>query len=152
MSSDNTDTTQPQNTGPLRRLGALCYDSLLLLALLFLAMAVITPFTEEATIKAHQTIYFAYLLMVSFLFFGWFWTRGGQTLGMRAWKIRVVNREGRAISWGQALARFVLALATLGLGLLWSLFDPEKMALYDRWSGTRVVRVAKGFVPPATDS
>lgn len=144
--------TQIIQVGPLRRIGALCYDSLLLLALLFVAMAILTPFTDTGTIRAHSLLYFSYLLMVSFVFFGWFWTRGGQTLGMRAWKIRVVNRQGTGISWGQALARFSIALLTPGIGLLWSLMGSEKLALYDRWSGTQVVRVPRGFVPPASNS
>lgn len=143
-----TNTPLPLPAGIPRRLGALLYDSLLVLALLFIAMAAITPFTNEATIRSYQPLYFGYLLLVSFLFFGWFWTRGGQTLGMRAWKIRVEASNGENIRWNQALIRFLVAILTPGIGLLWLLFDQEKRTLYDRLSRTRVTRVAKGFIPP----
>jgi uncharacterized RDD family membrane protein YckC len=145
-----TDTRSPPPTyvGILRRLGALTYDSLLLLALLLVSMAIITPFTDEETIRANQLPYFGYLLSICFLFFGWFWTHGGQTLGMRAWKIRLETFAGEDISWGQALSRFVLAIITLGTGLLWCLFNPRKLALYDHLTGTHMIRVKKGFIPP----
>ena len=84
----------------------------------------------------------AYLLMVSFLFFGWCWTHGGQTLGMRAWKIRLVNFDGKTVSWSQALTRFCLALLSwlpFGLGFIWSLFEPQRMAWHDRYSKSRLI-------------
>ena len=145
-----TNSPTPQPAGILRRLGALFYDSLLVLALLFIAMAILTPFVDKAVIKAYQPLFFSYLLLVSFLFFGWFWTRGGQTLGMRAWKIRVETGNGDNISWKQSVIRFLVALLTLGIGMLWALFDREKLTLYDRLGQTRVTRVEKGFIPTST--
>ena len=50
-----------------------------------------------------------YLLLVCFFFYGGFWVRAGQTLGMRAWRLRITRRDGRGIGWSQALLRFLTA-------------------------------------------
>ena len=55
------------------------------------------------------------------VFYGWFWTHGGQTLGLRAWKAKVLTFDQQPINWLQALVRFSTALASCGLGLLWVL-------------------------------
>ncbi len=81
-----------------RRLGSLLYDGLLVLALLFIATAILMPF-RGGQFQSHEWGYGVYLLLVVFLFFAWFWTRDGQTLGMRAWKIRLVSSTGGLISW-----------------------------------------------------
>ncbi len=78
------------------------------------------------------------------LFFAGFWTHGGQTLGMRAWRIRLVGRGGGRVSWGQATLRFFAAIVSwlaLGLGFLWALVDRERHAWHDRCSGTRLIRL-----------
>jgi uncharacterized RDD family membrane protein YckC len=84
------------------------------------------------------------LLAIAAAFFGGFWARGGQTVGMRTWRIRVVREDGTALTLPRALARFaagIVALAPAGLGLWWSVLDPAKRGWHDRWTGTRVVRV-----------
>ncbi|MEN8260121.1 MAG: RDD family protein, partial [Pseudomonadota bacterium] len=81
--------------GFFRRLGAIFYDSLLLLSVLFVATALILPFNEGEAFHSNQHYYPLFLLILSLLFFGWFWTHGGQTLGMRAWKIKVCSDSCR---------------------------------------------------------
>lgn len=126
--------------GLLRRLAACCYDGLLLLAILFLATAIILPFNAGQAFTKHHTFYPAYLLAVSFLFWGWFWTHGGQTLGARAWKIKVVSmKSDSALSWSQAAIRFTLALLTSGIDLVLVLFNAQYLAIYERLSKTTVV-------------
>lgn len=125
----------------LRRLGAMLYDGLLLMALWFLATAVWLPFTAGEAIEYHGLLR-AWILIVSFVFFGWFWTHGGQTLGLRAWKLKVVRADGGQLTWRDALNRFALAIPSVGLaglGLWWSVFDSEHRALHDRWSRTRIL-------------
>ena len=127
--------------GLLRRLAAIAYDSLLLFGVLFVAAAIVVAFNRGE--EVHHPLFSVYLLGVSYLFFGWFWTHGGQTLGMRAWKFRVQRFHGGAISWQQALRRYLLAIvswAVLGLGFLWMLVDKDKMTLHDRFSRTVLVR------------
>jgi uncharacterized RDD family membrane protein YckC len=73
------------------------------------------------------------------------WTRSGQTLGMRAWRLRALTASGKPLQAGQAAARFlwgVVAWAPFGLGVLWLYADPEHLALHDRLSRTRLVVLA----------
>lgn len=133
--------------GLLRRLVALVYDSLILLAL-WLTAAV--PFVWIANGAPQGPLIRAafqlYLLAIAFAFFGWFWVHGGQTLGMRAWRLKVVDNEGRALTWAQATRRFAAAIPSLlcaGIGLLWVMHDRERRAWHDRLSGTRVVVLPK---------
>jgi uncharacterized RDD family membrane protein YckC len=74
------------------------------------------------------------------------WTRSGQTLGMRAWRLRAVSELGTRIGWKSAALRLGLSLLAwmpLGLGVLWLYFDSEHAALQDRLSRTRIVHLAR---------
>jgi uncharacterized RDD family membrane protein YckC len=88
-----------------------------------------------------------YLLCIAFAILGWFWVHGGQTLGMRAWRLRLVSATNNGpVSWQQALKRFAAALLSwccLGAGFLWALFDREKRTWHDRLSGTRLILMPK---------
>lgn len=97
------------SVGLLRRCGAILYDTLLLCGLLLVATALVLPLTAGEAVKSGNPWFSTYLLSVCFLFFGWFWTHGGQTLGMRAWKIRLQRTDERGLGWWQALLRFFLA-------------------------------------------
>jgi uncharacterized RDD family membrane protein YckC len=140
-----TAQTNPPYCSPpglLHRLGALFYDSLLLFGVLFFATLALLPW-HGAAFGPHTLLYQVYLLAVTFLFFGWFWTQGGQTLGMRAWKIKLYSADGGAVTWQQAGLRFFAALFSiglLGLGFLAALADPEKRCWHDRIANTRLQR------------
>lgn len=128
--------------GILRRFGAILYDGLLLSGLLFAATLCILPFNGGEAIAPDQWLFPVYLLVVSFLFFGWFWTHGGQTLGMRAWKIKVIGRSGHPVTWVQALIRFagaVLSWTAAGIGYWWIAFSEEHAAWHDLLSHSRIV-------------
>ncbi len=126
--------------GFLRRLAAQIYDLFLLIALLFLATALLLPFTAGEAVSSQQTlIYRIYLAVISFFFYGWFWTHGGQTLGLRAWKIKVLTLDQKSISWNQALLRFATAIVSwgfFGLGFLWVLIDKNRRSWHDHLSKT----------------
>lgn len=131
----------------MRRLAALLYDSLLLLALWFTTAAVLLAASGGRLSQPDRPSWLligeqASLLVVTFLFWAGFWTHGGQTLGMRAWRLKLVGMDGGTISWPQATRRCLaalLSLAPFGLGYLWILVDPQRRAWHDRLSGTRVV-------------
>lgn len=126
-----------------RRLAAFSYD-LLLLAALVLSFTLLVVAVRLGTPVPPGTWWFpSSLLAIAMLFFCGFWVHGGQTLGMRAWHIRVVRADGSALTWPQAAARFALvmvAAAPAGLGLWWSFLDSDKRGWHDRWTGTRVIR------------
>lgn len=129
-----------------RRLMAMLYDSLLLFSVWFIASIPVIILATKAgwqNLPGFRLFLQLYLLLVAFLFFAWFWTHGGQTLGMRAWKLRLVTSENQAPGWRLCLLRYVTSIiswACLGLGFLWVLFDKDKLAWHDRLSGTRLIR------------
>jgi uncharacterized RDD family membrane protein YckC len=129
---------KPSAPGFLCRLAIIVYDFLLLIALLFLATALLLPFNAGEAFTREQFFYPIYLLIVSFVFYGWFWTHGGQTLGLRAWKAKILTTNQQPISWTQALVRFVTAFASCGLGLLWILVGKQRRGWHDHLSKTAV--------------
>ena len=139
------------SAGVLRRFGAMLYDSLLVLALVFIVTALFLPFTGGKAITpadsgALERVYQAALLLVIVLFFCVFWTWRGQTVGMLAWRLRVERSDGTFLSWRDALIRLggaCVSFAALGLGYFWIWVDRDRLAWHDRWSGTRVVVLPK---------
>lgn len=134
---------QPPPAVLWRRLAALLYDSLLLLALWFLATAMLLPLTHGEAIASNPLLS-TYLLFISFFFYGWFWTHGGQTLGMRSWRLQLRNLRPGPVTWLQVLLRFMTALPAtllLGLGFLWMLVDKRKLTWHDRYSETSIVQL-----------
>ncbi len=131
----------------IKRLLAMIYDSLLVAALLLAASALVVAFRKGEAVEPGSigSVWLGlYLLGVVFLFFGWCWTRGGQTLGLKTWKLQVVGFNDQPITWRQAALRYLGALLSwlcLGLGFLWILVDREKLAWHDRISKTRIIRV-----------
>ena len=135
----------PSKSSLLRRFAAIFYDFLLLISVLFFATALILPFNAGQAITSHW-LYLPYLLLVSFLFYGWFWTHGGQTLGLKAWKLRVLTFNQQPITWIQAFWRFssaFLSWAILGIGFLWALVDKEKRCLHDVLSKTDIFYITQ---------
>jgi uncharacterized RDD family membrane protein YckC len=125
-------------------MAAIFYDCLLLFAVLFIATAVLLPFTHGEAIHSGNFLYFLYLTVLSYVFFGWQWTHGGQTLGMRAWKIILLDTNRKPITWMQAGKRFLLVILSwtfLGLGFIWALFNPDKITFHDRYSNTRLFSI-----------
>ena len=106
----------------LRYLAVILYDTLLLLSVLLFASAISVALNGGQAVGQGNLFFTLYLFAVSFLFYGWFWTHGGQTLGMRSWKVTLHSTETKTISWQQAFLRFVVALVSwlpLGLGFWW---------------------------------
>lgn len=125
-----------------RRLAAAGYDLLLLVALWMLAgFAAVLAGGGEATGVASRGFQAA-LLGIAWLFNAWFWTHGGQTLGMRAWRLQVRAAGGGRIGWARASLRFTVAVPAwllAGLGLWWCLLDRERRSWQDLFSATETV-------------
>lgn len=119
------------------------YDTLLLIALLLVA-AIPLPLIPETTREDFwiEWLIRGYLLAVIGLYLVWSWRRGGQTLGMRTWRLRIVDRHGETPSTGALLIRFaasMLSWVPAGAGFLWILCNRRREALHDRISGTYVI-------------
>ncbi len=125
--------------GLLRRLAAIVYDSFILVAILFAATTPVVVLYGGAV--EDSWLFTLYLFGVAFAFFGGFWTHGGQTLGMKAWRIRVMRADGSVLGWRDAALRFVVALIAwlpLAAGYWWALFDHQSRGWHDRLSRTRL--------------
>lgn len=145
----NMDTHEARSPGFFRRLAAMAYDLVLLFGMLMIAVTLVvvpydllagTPFPHEE--RFHTLGLRLYLIGVIDLFFAFFWVRGGQTLGMRTWRFRLVREDGSGLRKRDALARLAwatLCLAPAGAGFLWMLLDRDRLTCYDRLSHTRPV-------------
>jgi uncharacterized RDD family membrane protein YckC len=141
----------PPPAGLLRRLGAMLYDTLIVIALLMVITAALLPLTggEAITSERYGALEYVYqvaLLGIVIVFFGWFWTHRGQTLGMQAWRLKVVRQDASTLTWLDAVKRLaaaIISLAPLGLGYFWLLIDRDKLTWHDRLTRTRVVVLPK---------
>ena len=138
---------EKRNAGLLRRFGAMIYDVLLIIALLFLATI---PFIAvrggEPVEVGDNSIYQLTLALVVFAFFTGYWTLAGRTLGMQSWRLRLETPEGQLPHFGAACIRFIAAMLSAlpaGLGFLWQLWDKDGLSWHDRLSKTRVVHYPK---------
>jgi len=136
----------PTRAGLLRRLAAMAYDTLVLFALFMLAGFCTIIVTSGEAVAAGNPWFQALLLLIAISYFCGSWLRGGQTIGMKAWRLRVVRMDGNPLDARSAALRFVtaaLSWVVFALGFLWILIDPQGRAWHDRLSGTRLVRIPK---------
>ena len=126
------------------RLLALMYEVLPMLALLMLCSAAILWLRAGRTVQGDPLSATAQLLLLWFVvgvYFVLSWYRGGQTMGMRPWRLQVLARDGRPAGLRALSLRYLVATASLGLGLIWCLFDKDRRSLHDLASGTLMVRL-----------
>lgn len=136
----------PPGAALWRRLAALFYDLLVLVAIwMFAAALILLAFHGEVDVARQPALYHfvlqATLLLLSALYFVVSWSKGGQTIGMRAWKVRILDNNGQPPGARQSLLRFVLALISLigAFGFIWCLFDADRRAWHDVMAKTRMV-------------
>jgi uncharacterized RDD family membrane protein YckC len=157
----------PDLTAPSlwRRMACWLYEGILLFAVVFVAGWLFSTLGQvRDAMDPRRSLLQVFLFVVFGIYFAWFWSRG-QTLAMKTWKIRVVDRCGRPLSQGRALLRYAcswlwflppLALFALwrpgptGMGLvllawvaLWALssrLHPQRQFWHDAIAGTRLVR------------
>jgi uncharacterized RDD family membrane protein YckC len=129
-----------QAPGLARRLAAMLYEALLLFAVAFFAAWLFFFASGGRDATSGWPRYALQLFILAFFtaYFLWCWLRGGQTLAMKAWRIRLVD-----VTPLKALLRFLLAVVFLPtlISIVWSLFDRERQFLHDRLAGTRLVSV-----------
>jgi uncharacterized RDD family membrane protein YckC len=123
------------------------YDTLLVLAVLMVTTALFLFLTGGEAIVPQEAgaleyVYRLVMLALVVGFFGVFWTRRGQTLGMAAWRLKLERLDGGRPTWADAFTRLAAAALSwvpAGAGFLWVLVDREHLAWHDRLSGTRIV-------------
>lgn len=126
----------------LRRLGAMSYDIFLAFSLAFFIVGIILIVFFEKQAQTNIWMFFVYLL-TSYFYFTWSWVKGGQTLGMKAWKFHIEQTNGRRITHKQAFMRFIssiLSFLPAGFGFMYQLFDSCNLALNDKFSNTRLMK------------
>ena len=130
--------TRPGTPGLARRLASMLYEALLLFAVAFVAawLFLFASGGRDATAGWLRAALQLFVIAVFAAYFLWCWLRGGQTLAMKTWRIRLIEVTPR-----QALLRFALAaiLVPTGISMLWACFDREGQFLHDRLAGTRLV-------------
>lgn len=140
----------------IKRLTAIIYDLFLQIALFFMVgipISILTTFifnggaaiTEEHSLYLlNQVIILLSLFLTSVGFYVWFWTHGGQTLGMKTWRIKLISDNTHGISRKQAFDRYFSALlswACFGAGFLWCLIDAKKRCWHDIFSKSHLEQV-----------
>jgi uncharacterized RDD family membrane protein YckC len=161
----------------IRRIAALPYEGLLLLALLLIATFPVSGMKGVTLTGAPHLVFQAYLATVVAAYFIWFWRRGGQTLPMKTWRFRVVDSHHRPLTFKRALTRLILGTAFYGPAcaglvllffpqrvspvitmwlflpmlatLLWARFDADGQFLHDRCAGTRLISASAEHGTPA---
>ena len=123
--------------GLARRLAAMLYEALLLAAVAFFAawLFFFASGGRDATSGWARHLLQVFIVAVFAAYFLWSWLRGGQTLAMKAWRIRLVEVTPR-----KALLRFLLAVIFFPVTILWALVDKDRQFLHDRLAGTRLVK------------
>ncbi len=155
----NTTLTHAQrdslpNAGFGRRIGAMIYDTLLVIALVMSLLLIAVALSNGAIDSAYSQ---PLTIVASYAFFAFFWLRNRQTLGMLAWQLEIQPNSVAGPNGDPVIPpltvtmitlRFVGACAgaiALGLGYLWMLFDAQNRSWSDLLSGTRIVRVPNQF-------
>lgn len=157
-----TTTVKPTATAPAiypparlwRRLAAMVYDSLIVMALIMAYGAAVLAIKyqllklplavgERAQMNTPELLGAVVVIMG---FFSFFWHRGGQTVGMKAWRLQIVQANGDFASWRQGMLRSLLAplsLLAAGIGYFWCLWDKQGQTLHDKLTGTLTVELPK---------
>lgn len=128
----------------MKRLGALLYDSLLIVAI-WMATLFVAVATNSG--EAIEGLWVQFILALEvLLYYGYCWIRTGQTLGMRAWRLRLVDEDGNGVGVMAIVKRSLLApfsYALFGIGLLWLYVGSRQQTWHDRFSATYVVQLPK---------
>lgn len=135
--------------GLARRFLSLLYETLLVSAIALAGMVPFVLIADSLDPTLRRPLAQIYLVVLAGAYFVWHWTRSGQTLAMKTWRIRLVTLNGDRVQAPRALCRYALALVSAGLagaGFLWALIDRDRQFLHDRIAGTRLIAV------PATRS
>ncbi|MGH8050821.1 MAG: RDD family protein [Arenimonas sp.] len=142
----NTTPTQRQSAYPAHlgwRILAIIYDGLPLIAILFFS-SIVLLLAHGGKPAIPGTAWSFFTILVYWSIVGCYavisWQRGGQTMGMRPWRLMVVNQDGKSAQLTPLCLRYAIVSLSGGLTLLWCLLDSQKRGLHDIASNTLMVR------------
>ena len=144
MKSSGKTPSSGQACSLFRRILVMTYDALAVIALLMLATSAAMLLGMVNQTVGKDPLYTAGMLLVWFLYLALCWHRGGMTLGMRAWRVRIQDENGNLPGLGKCAIRFLVSfgsVAVLGLGFFWSLFEADRKTWHDMASRTRLLRL-----------
>ncbi len=129
----------------LPRLVSMVYEALIAGGILMAAGLPFVMLTRYGQHPEFRTAYQIYLFLVLGFYFSYFWHRSGQTVPMKTWRDRLVERQGQRPAWPRAVLRYLLAWLCLpsGASILWALLDREGQFLHDRLTGLHLIREAR---------
>ncbi len=138
-----------QNATRFRLFAACVYELLLLLALWMLCTWMFVSLFGDATSHYKRSFLQLFLWLITGAYFVWCWTKTGQTLATKTWKIKLVtqnlaNQQNVNLNKRQAIIRYALASASIlacGLGFIWALVDKDRLFLHDRLLKMRFISV-----------
>ena len=136
----------PGVPGVGKRLLSSAYEALLAFAVAFFAGLAFYGAAQGRLVGEARLLFQAYIFLVLGVYFIACWTRGGRTLPMQTWRMRIVRRDGAPVEIARAALRYALAwisTMTLGAGFLWAWIDRDRQFLHDRLAGTRIVKAGK---------
>ena len=137
-------TPARRSPGWLRRLACAVYDVLLVTAFVLLASLPVAALAGDVSAGWRLQVFRLYVFVAIGVYFVGSWSRGGQTLALKTWRMRLEAADGTPITARLALHRFLLAClgtALLGVSYLWALVDRERQFLHDRLAGTRLTDI-----------
>ena len=139
------------------------YEGMLLFGVVFIAGYLFSTLSQTRNAMDNRHALQAFLFVIFGIYFTWFWAKG-QTLAMKTWRIRIVDKAGHAVTQQRALLRYVLswiwflpplaivapmdvrtsesAVLAIGWIVIWALlsrFHPQGQFWHDAWAGTRLV-------------
>ncbi len=137
-------------TNVLKHIAAFVYDIFPVVGILIVTSGLTLILRTGNEVQAHTHWFQALILCEISLYYIYFWKVGGQTIGMKAWKIQIVPNDKRKeqLSWKQASLRFivgVLSTAFLGLGLFWKYFSKEGKSWMDLVSDSHTIYKSKNL-------
>ncbi|MEX1057621.1 MAG: RDD family protein [Natronospirillum sp.] len=144
MIHTSSTSPQPSVTGLLwRRLAAFAYDVVVLVGLLMVAtfpyLGALHLLTGADAAAAGDPWFRFYTLCIVFGYTWISWRWGGQTIGMKAWRIQALGQDGHRLTHRQILQRFLLGIPALllgGVGYWWAIFSPSHLTLPEQWSSS----------------
>ena len=142
---DKTTTNEPRMSAVraiLTRTMSTFYDVLLLVAVWMAITAIALSFNEGQAIET--PLYALAMIALGWPYFDASWRRIGQTLGMRAWRLKIVDDGGGELTRSRTAARYALGIVLFGITYASIPFDPRRRALHDRLTRTRIGRTIEG--------